>query len=190
MRFRRLLPVALGALLTASAASAGPQVNFFLGQKALDGDWNPIDRQAELGAVMTFGREAWPVQIAADVLVAGEDGTLPGAVDVKGATYELASGVRKIWGKKAFHPFAGAGVAIVGAKVELESAAGSADDTDTSVGPWIDGGVFWRLGMRFNLGVNVRWSHADVDLDFGPGIPSPEMDAGGLHYGLLLGFGW
>ena len=191
MRSWRLAMVALASLLAASAASAGPQVNFFLGQKALDsGEWDPIDVQTELGAVLTFGREGWPVGIAADVLVAGEDGTLPGAVDVKGTTYEIASGVRKIWGKKAFHPFAGAGVTIVGARVQLENAVASVDDSDLSVGPWIDGGVFWRLGMRFNLGVDVRWSRADVDLDFGQGIPSPEMNAGGLHYGLLLGFGW
>ncbi len=190
MRLRRLVLVALAWMLSAPFALAETQVNFFLGQKALDGEWNPIDRQAELGAMMSFGRDAWPVRIAADVLVSGKDGTLPGAVDVKGTTFEIAPGVRKIWGKKAFHPFAGAGVAIVGARVELQNVVASVDDAGVSVGPWIDGGVFWRLGMRFNLGVDVRWSRANVDLDFGPGIPSPEMDAGGLHYGLLLGFGW
>ena len=177
--------------LAATAARADSQVNFFLGQKALDGgDWDPVDRQAELGAVMSFGRETWPIRIAADVLVAGKDGTLAGGVDVKGATFEVASGIRKIWGKKAFHPFAGAGIAIVGARVELDNAAGSADDTDAAFGPWIDGGVFWRLGMRFNLGAEVRWSKADVHLDFGDAVGSTDVNAGGLHYGLLLGFGW
>ncbi|HJQ99981.1 MAG TPA: hypothetical protein VJ826_16840 [Candidatus Polarisedimenticolaceae bacterium] len=191
MRLRRLVPVAAAMLLAVTAALADGQVNFFLGQKALDGgDWDPIDRQAELGAMMSFGKEAWPLRIAADVLIAGRDGTLPGSVDVKGATFEVASGIRKIWGKKAFHPFAGAGIAIVGAQVELDNAVGSADDTDVAFGPWIDGGVFWRLGMRFNLGLDVRWSKADVHLDFGDAVGSDDLDAGGLHYGLLLGFGW
>jgi hypothetical protein len=139
--------------------------------------------------MMTFGREAWPLGVAVDALVSGRDGTLPGAVDVKGVTYEIAFGARKIWGKKAFHPFAGAGFAIVGAEVDLEGPGGSLDGKDATLGPWVDGGVFWRLGMRFNLGAEVRWSHAQNHIDYGDAAGA-DVSGGGLHYGLLLGFGW
>jgi hypothetical protein len=141
-------------------------------------------------AVMSFGRDDWPVHIAADVLFSGKDGSLPGGIDVSGGTFEAAVGVRKIWGWKSVHPYAGAGVAIVAAAIELDGPAGSAEDSDATLGPWIGGGVMWRLGTRFDIGLDVRWSDGDVDLDFGGGATAPGLDAGGLHYGLLLGFGW
>jgi len=191
-----LAAVATVALTTPAArAAADGQVNFFLGQKALDsGDWDPVDEQAEIGAVMSFGQDAWPIHIAVDVLFSGDDGTLQdpllGSIDVTGSTFEVGAGVRKIWGKKGMHPYVGGGIAIIGAKAELDSPFGNADADDSAVGPWIDGGIFWRLGTRFNIGFDVRWSEAEVDLDFGGGLVTNDIDAGGLHAGLLLGFGW
>jgi hypothetical protein len=195
MRLRRVLLIAC-ALVAASAARADADghVDFFLGQKTLDsGEWDPIDRQAEFGVVMSFGRDEWPIHIVADVLVSGNDGTLVGPidVDVSGATFEAATGVRKIWGKKAFHPYAGAGIAILGASIEFDiPGVGIVDDSDSTIGPWVGGGLLWRLGTRFDIGLDVRWSSGDVDLDFGDGVTLPNLDAGGLQYGLLLGFGW
>jgi hypothetical protein len=49
---------------------------------------------------------------------------------------------------------------------------------------WAGGGVFWRLGRRFNLGGTVRWSDAQVTLF------DNDVQAGGVTYGLLLGWGW
>jgi hypothetical protein len=180
------------AVLAASTALAdgNGHVDFFVGQKALDADWDPIDRQGQFGVVMSFGRDEWPIHIAADVLVSAKEGTLFGPIDVSGGTFEAAAGVRKIWGQKAFHPYAGAGIAIVGAGIELSSPVGDADDSDATIGPWVGGGIFWRLGTRFDIGIDVRWSTGKVDLDFGGGVTAPDLDAGGLHYGLLLGFGW
>ena len=47
-----------------------------------------------------------------------------------------------------------------------------------------------RLGNRFNIGFDLRWSDAEVDLDFGPGFVLQDVAVGGLHGGLTLGFGW
>jgi hypothetical protein len=195
--FVRLAPIVMAfALLTPTAfADADGHVNFFLGQKALDsGDWDPLDRQAEFGAVMSFGQDDWPIHIAVDVLVSADEDTISdpfvGDVDVTGTTFEIDAGVRKIWGKKAIHPYLGGGLAIIGAAVELDSPFGNDDADGQALGYWIDGGIFWRLGTRFNIGLDVRWSAADVDLDYGGTIPTDTVAAGGLSYGLLLGFGW
>jgi hypothetical protein len=195
---RRLVLVAFTILALAPVAVAGAagNVNFFIGQKALDsGEWDPLDRQTEIGAVSSFGGADWPIHIAVDVLVSGDDDTFTdpfvGDIDVKGSTFEIDAGVRKVWGKKATQPYLGGGLAVIGASLELDSAFGDADADDQGLGYWIDGGVFWRLGTRFNIGFDVRWSHADVDLDFGGAVPNAtDLNAGGLHYGLLLGFGW
>ena len=62
------IPVALvviGLLFCPTAAAdVEGHVNFFLGQKSLDSDdWDPVDKQPEFGAVMSFGGSEWPVFI-------------------------------------------------------------------------------------------------------------------------------
>jgi len=44
--------------------------------------------------------------------------------------------------------------------------------------------LFWRLGKRFNIGLDVRYSKAEITLF------NVDVDAGGTHAGLLLGWGW
>ena len=180
---------------SARAADATGQVNFFLGQKSLDSkDWEPVDRQAEFGAVMSFGRKDWPVFIAADVMGSADDATMQdpvlGSVDVTGATLELDFGVRKVFGKQRTHPYVAGGIGAISATAELKSGGVKVDADDSALGFWLDGGVFWTLGTRFNIGLDVRWSEAKIDLDFGNGVVAKDIDAGGLQYGLLLGFGW
>jgi len=169
------------ALLVLAAPSFGTdyQVNFFLGQKMLDKeDWEPAEDQSEFGAITTFGGEDWPVHIAADLLGSQEDVTEMG-IDATASTTELDFGVRKIWGKNKLHPFLGGGLAVING--EIEALGVSVDDDGT--GYWIDGGLFWRLGKRFNIGFEARYSRADITL---LGV---DGDAGGEHIGLILGFG-
>jgi len=188
--------VALAALPPAVHAESTGHVNFFLGQKSLDsGDWDPVDEQGEFGVVMSFGRDDWPVHIAVDLLGSTDEGeifdTLVGEIDVTGSTVEIGLGVRKIWSTKRAHPYVGGGLALLSAEAELDSSFGDADADDDTVGGWVGGGVFWRLGQRFNIGADVRWSSGEVDLDFGGGVPvASDVEAGGFHLGLLLGFGW
>ena len=54
---------------------------------------------------------------------------------------------------------------------------------------WINGGVFWRLSKRFNIGVDARWSGGEVEL--GNNLTGKrKVEAGGGYLGLLLGFGF
>ena len=187
--------VAAAAALSPARAGADGHVNFFLGQKSLDSDdWAPIDDQFEFGAVMSFGADDWPVHIAADVLtsVGEEDVYDPfiGPVRITGSTIELDAGVRKIWKKGNVLPYLGAGIGIVTAALEVDNGFATVDAADAGLGLWAGTGVFFRLGGAFNLGLDVRYSSAEVDLDFGDGVVVRDVGAGGFHYGLLLGFGW
>ena len=191
------LAVVVLALSFAPAVAGDPDghVNFVLGQKALDSDdWDPVDKQPEFGAIMSFGSSDWPVFIAVDVMTSAKeedvDDPFFGNATLTAATIEGSFGVRKIWNLNNTHPYIGGGVALISAGAEFEEFGITVDADDTAIGPWISGGVFWRLGKRFNLGFDVRYSSAEVDLDFGGGVVAEDVKAGGFHGGITLGFGW
>jgi hypothetical protein len=177
-----LLMVALSVI----AGSAGPsraemeyEVNFLLGAKALDeSDWEPLEEQAAFAVCTTFGKVDWPVMIALD-LVGSADATEVAGIDLEAGTTEFNAGIRKIWKKKNVRPFLGGGLSFLTGKFEVEGL--SVDDD--GVGAWIDGGVFWRLGRRFNIGIEARVSRGEIT--FGPF----DVEAGGEQVGLILGFG-
>ncbi|HEX6851045.1 MAG TPA: hypothetical protein VF139_06525 [Candidatus Polarisedimenticolaceae bacterium] len=197
MLARALLLLWTAALLGTSASAADPRgnANLFLGRKVLDsGDWQSVDRQDELGVLLSLGRADWPVFIAVDLLAATDEGDIdndfrgPATLDAR--TYEAAFGVRKIWAPGSTHPYVGAGIVWVTAKVDLTSFGETFDANDSALGPWVGGGVFWRLGRRINLGIDARWSAAEVFLDYGRGLGADKLKAGGLHGGITLGAGW
>jgi len=176
---------AIFCLAAPSAVLAGTgNANFFLGGKALNkSDWEPLEDQAEFGAEVTFGRDGWPVSVAIDVLGSATEETESG-IDFEGRTSELCVGVRKIWEVNRTRPYIGGGIALVTAEFEGDVSGVNISDDDNGIGAWIGGGVFWRLGSRFNLGIAARYSKAEVTL-FGA-----DGEAGGTHAGILLGWGW
>jgi hypothetical protein len=61
-------------------------------------------------------------------------------------------------------------------------------NSDRGYGAWVDGGVTWRLASHLNLGFEVRYSVVSVYL--GEGAAVRDVIAGGIHVGLLIGYGW
>jgi hypothetical protein len=180
-RSAALLVALVAAGLTPVGASG--QASLFLGKKALESAWEPFEDQGEVGVQITFGSEAWPVLLAIDLLGSSEEQEVLG-VDVEADTWEVAVGARRIWGEERTHPFFGGGLAFIHGQAEGQGAAFALDDSDGEIGFWIDGGVFFRLGPRFNIGLDARASHASIDLLGG------HVDAGGVHLGLLVGWGF
>lgn len=195
----RKLWIALGLSLVAcgfspALADADGHVNFLIGQKSIaDSDAEPVDSGLAFGAIMSFGKTDWPIHIAVDVLSYASSGARF-AVDVTAATLEGAVGVRKIWQVGKARPYVGAGVGLVGADFEYDNKFGGSRFDDEAYGngfgPWAGGGVFWRLGERFNLGLDLRWNQAEVDIVSDSGQTLEDVDVGGFSYGLTLGFGW
>lgn len=186
--FSLCLPfLALLLLLGAPPPAQAGHANLFLGAKALDeNDWAPLDSQTEVGVEASWGGQDWPVLIATDLLGSASSENVLG-IDIEGSTGELDLGVRKIWntgGKRRVHPHLGGGIAYLSAKFEGASGGVKVSDDDTGVGVWLGGGIFWRLGTRFNLGMSARVSTASVTLY------DVDGDAGGGHFGLILGWGW
>lgn len=169
-------------------------VNLFLGAKFLDDDdWEPVDEHMEGGIFVDFKPNSWPLSIAVGLLHSEDDedigvavlGTGTFSTNLESQTTEVNLGVRKIWEDLAYvRPFIGGGIAIINAELETSALGVSVSDDDTGVGVWIDAGIYFTLAQYFNIGLDVRWSKAEVNL-FGVG-----GEAGGWHIGALVGHHW
>ena len=192
---RRLLGIAL-ALLVAATGTAHARyegnLNLVLGKKWLqNGDWSPVEEQQDIGLMFAFAEERIPVLFAFDVFLSHDDGppgAQPDGTPVEGQTTEFAIGFRKMWGTHVFRPHLGAGGTMIQAEMNTASSGGPVRRSDRGYGVWIDGGMTWRVAKHLNLGFEVRYSKADVDLS--SGFDTIEAAAGGLHVGGTIGYGW
>jgi len=186
------------AVLVVIATVAGPvlaagNANFLIGGRALDEDqWEPVDQHGVFGVTVDFGGADWPVHIEAGFYASADeetvfDDTLLLEADLTAAVAEFCFGVNKTFepGEK-IRPFIGGGLASVAADAELDSEIlGSVDDDDSSLAAYVHGGVFWRLGKRFNIGLDGRIV-TGTDLT----LFEEDIDADYVQLGLVLGFGW
>jgi opacity protein-like surface antigen len=157
-------------------------VNFFLGGKTLENEWEPAEQQGEFGIEVDFRQQNWPVSIAIDLLVAAGEGNI-GVLDYESRTSELNIGVRKIWDKSThLRPFIGGGISFISGEFEWSTLRISEDDS--AMGLWLGGGVYWALSEHFNLGLELKSSYAEINLG---GL---DVNAGGGHFGLLIGYHW
>jgi len=194
--------IAVSCLLLVSALWAGSAmaegtIALFLGQKSFDdeefahnpkspdpGGWAPVETMPEIGVHLSVGRSEWPVKMAVDFLYAYDSDTDEVEVEREGSTFELGLGVRKfwsVWGDR-FQPFVGGGLTPI--KLEQKATAGgfSRDDDQLAMGPWVDCGILWTVRKKFSLGLDLRWSMGKSQLR------GTDVDAGGTHVGLLLGW--
>lgn len=155
-------------------------INVFLGTKSLESEWEAADQQDELGIEVDFRQERWPVSIAIDLLRGSDDGTSAG-IKYESDISEFNIGVRKIWDEfPQMRPFVGGGVSFIAAEFRKTGTS----DHDSATGIWLGGGVYWTLAERFNVGLEAKYSDAEVTLF------DSDIEAGGTHLGLLIGYHW
>jgi len=178
-------------------------VNFFAGGKSLsDADkWEPLSNEhVNLGVLVDFKPPNWPVSISIDVLYhllndkfetiyySGREWEL----HYKGKTTEIHLGVRKIWDNHSIiRPFIGGGLALIKAELEVSSPLEVArfNEDDMGVGMWLEGGTYFTIAKHLNLGLSCRWSKADISMT-NPIGDEVSGDAGGWHYGAIVGYHW
>ncbi len=184
LRVLSILVTAVVAVTFAPSARAEGNANFVLGERWMSNssDWEPFDDQTLAGVTVDFGVANWPIHLEAGVqgstkTVSTEFG------DVTGSVSELYFGVNKTWnlGGGQPHPFVGGGISSATAKLEF----GDVSVDDTSAGFYVHGGVFWRLGPRFNIGLDLR-----VLSGTSMSIQGLEFDSNSTQAGLVLGWGW
>lgn len=161
------------------SACAGGNINFILGQKNLDSsDWEPLDEQTEFGLMMDFKGAGMPLSIAADILVSYDDTSYYG-YNIEGETREFDFGIRKYFSiTNQFSPYIGGGLALI--RGEFSGPGGS--DDDNGFGIWFSGGARFTFNQIFNVGLDLRYSKAEINL---VGV---DGEAGGTHFLLFAGF--
>ncbi|MFN7966832.1 MAG: outer membrane beta-barrel protein [Acidobacteriota bacterium] len=106
--------------------------------------------------------------------------------DITCAIRDVSAGM--LWKPKlkgVVHPYIGFGLANLTATITVDTGPYDIDDNESSLGYDANAGVDWRLGKRFNLGVDarlLRGTDGEVLDVFG--------DADYFQAGLVLGFGW
>ena len=189
---RRILAGLIVTCACLSPLLAGGNANFILGSRAMDDDrfWDTLDTQAVIGVSVDFGAESWPVNIALSVIGSGAEDRVPGLlggnIDITARVGELGVGANKTWGQgRTIRPFVSGGLVLVIADLEGRQGGVSVSDDGGGVGFFIDGGVFWRLGKRFNIGVDAR-----IVLGTEVTLFQVKTDTDYAQLGLILGFGW
>ena len=162
-------------------------ISGYIGQKSLDDDdWGDIDRQGSLGLMFDFKKQSWPVSIALDVIVSGNEHEKDG-IKTEGGSLELDLGVRKIFelSNSSIRPYIGGGLALIGAGAK-NTVGGSiiSDEDDTGTGAWIGGGMYYAATKSLNIGLDLRYSQAEVTL------LDEDVEAGGFHTGITMGYHW
>ena len=210
MRHDKTLLLALAVMASLVIGSipavADGNVNFILGGRGLDEDfWAPNESMSAFGVNIDFGPDDWPVRIAIGLSGSTaendtEECRICGGLEVrvlerpelavrnvKSSVGELSAGVLyRPRGERKLIPFVGGGLAFMTAEQEIERFfGGSATDDDTTVGVYVNGGVYWRIGKRFNIGFDGR-----VVTGTSIQLFDKKGDANYGQLGLILGWGW
>jgi opacity protein-like surface antigen len=183
-----LLFIAMSAVHAADTQDNGwtGNISGYAGHKSVDDqDWPNLDSQTSVGVISDFRKQSWPVSIAADLMFSA-DVHESGVEEVTGGTVEAHLGARKIFTleNSSFRPYVGGGVALVSALLENENAGVTVDDDDHAIGAWAGAGTYYAVTPSFNLGLDVRYSKAEVTLF------DKEREAGGFNAGITAGYHW
>jgi len=187
--FKRLQLVAACAAiaLCTTPIFADGNVNFSLGTRSLnENDLQPVNEQPFLGVSADFKMENWPIDLAGGLYRSTKSESI-GTVDLSATITELSFGVVKTWNlAQNMHPFAGGGLSMVKVEAKVSNATfGSANESDTSTAMYAEGGVYWRFGTTFNVGVHARYDNSS-NVSIGGG----NFDSDYIQFGVLAGFGW
>jgi opacity protein-like surface antigen len=161
-------------------------VSAYLGHKNVsDKDWPNLDSQGSIGVISDFKKESWPVSIAADLIVSGTENN-SGINKTTGGSAEIHLGVRKIFTlqSSSFKPYIGGGVALISAGLEKKTAGVTVDDDDSALGAWVGVGGYYAVTKNISLGLDVRYSNAEVTLF------NEKRDTGGVNAGMTVGYHW
>lgn len=186
--------VLIAALLVATPALAGGNANFLLGMRNPTEDrfdHRTVDALQDIpafGVSVDFRTGNLPINwvVGAYGATKQADQTISGQKLTITSTFsELSFGVNKIWSSGKARPHVGGGVTYMKGELEFDQNGKSRSRDDKSPAFYAEGGVYWRLGQAFNIGVSGRVVRG-TSLTLG----GQDLQGDYAQLGLVLGWGW
>ena len=184
----KVLALCLAVVLVTSLVLAAGNINFALGQRSLDNsDYDPVDQQTFFGASVDWDNMEWPVSLAGGLYFSQKSDSISSSVDVTASVTEATFGVIKSWHPHGtMTPYVGGGLGIVHVNAEVDAPGTTGfDASDTAAALYSEGGIYWRMGSAFNLGVHARYMMAP-----GTELEGEDFDTNYFQIGLLAGWAW
>ena len=176
-----LLAITAVLISISTLAVAKGNANFVIGQRSFDeDDFAPVEDQRVLGFNIQFDSPYNPVDLVIGIFRSQDDDNafdpLIGPFTIDTETLEFSFGVVKVWDKYAkAKPYIGGGVSFIRLDVEASALGMTVGDDDSDTGFYANGGIFWRFGEWFNIGIDARiLVGAKGDLITGSGDPVAE----------------
>lgn len=163
-------------------------VGGYLGKKTLkDSDWAQQDKHSSVALLVDIKRQHWPVSLAIDLFGTGDDDK-HGASKKESYTAEAHIGLRKIFDFSNpdcdLKPYVGGGVTLAFAESKDHSSGSELKHDDTGHGYWLGVGSFMEVSENFSVGLDLRYSKADLDL------ADSNQEVGGTHINLGAVYHW
>lgn len=187
----RMFVIALAAVMVVTPALASGNLNFVVGTRNIDtgeDDFDEVEDQTAFGVNWDFKTGDLPFNWVVGFHLSGEEenvdlGGFTG--DVSTSLIELSFGPVWIWETGSARPYVGGGLSYIQASLDVDIGPVEFDEDDQSPAAYLDGGIYWRLGEVFNLGVGARIVEGS---SFDLGGEDFEADYQQAH--ILFGWGW
>jgi len=188
-----MAPAALALVLTLSHGSVLAEewrgnIGGMIGQVQLeDKDRGDQDDLGAIGLISDFRPASAPFSLAVDLIGSGDEDD---SADRKDEIYSAAAhiGVRKVFDDLAsvLKPYVGAGVALINAEMRSKDKQTglSRTEDDSAAGYWIGVGSYVEISDHIQVGLDLRYSEADVTLF------DRKRQAGGMQTAVTLGYHW
>ncbi len=186
-----VLAASLAAADHASAGEMTGNTQFLIGQRYLGEIWEPLDEPSNYGIEIDFAPKSSPVHVALAIFVANDSGTV--TTPFFGETGNVDNGFLEFSAGFLWHPvkravarpYVGAGVLKIYAATESMWGIFSNNDSDDSFGFYGNAGIFFKVGERFNIGLDGRVVRGTKIT-----LAGLDVDADYEQASLLVGFSW
>jgi hypothetical protein len=189
--FASALVLCAAALASAPLFAADVNLNVypFSARKMSNSDfWGDLEDQYSLGGMVDFGAKGSHLHFVAGLMtgVGAQDFSNPLLNDAVATESELSFGLSGVWHlDNGTCPFISGGFSFVNADLTVDAPGGNVSENDESLGFFVEGGVYWRLGNHFNLGLHGRLLGGTSTELFGV-----KGDSDYWQLGPMIGWSW
>lgn len=166
-------------------------INAFMGYKYMDeDDWmDEFQEQTEGGILFDIQKKDWPVSATLESMYSMKDDEVDG-IDIEVVTTEILLGVGKTWAPNpTIRPYVRGGIVFASVEQDMDDGSESVTLEGSGIGYGLSGGVYWTISQHFNLGLGVRYTKAELGVEYS-GTELFEAECGGTHSGLVIGYHW